>query len=58
MKTTHDSNEQTAKRCGTKKASNDDRITVAKYNYFDEIYWDKMDNAFNTQKGRKMQTKN
>jgi len=34
-KKTHDSNEQTVTRCGTKKASNDDRITVAKYYYFD-----------------------
>ena len=49
MKTTHDSNEQTAKRCGTKKASNDDRITVAKY-YFHEIYWNKIGTAFNTPK--------
>jgi len=50
MKTTHDSVEQTATRCGTKKKSNDERITVAKYYYFNEIYGDKMGTACSTPK--------
>jgi hypothetical protein len=50
MKTTQDSIKQTATRCGTKKASNDDRITVAKYYYFDEIHGNKMGTACNTPK--------
>lgn len=49
MKTTHDNIEQTATRCGTKKARNDDRITLAKY-YVDEIHGDKMGVACNTPK--------
>ena len=50
MKTTNDSIEQIATRCGAKKkANNDDRITVAKC-YFDEIYGDKMGTACNTPK--------
>jgi hypothetical protein len=55
MKTTHDSIEQTATRCGTKKARNDDRITLAKY----YVNGDKMGVACNTPKrGEKCTRKN
>lgn len=50
MKTTQDSIEQTATRRGTKKASNDDRTTVIKYYYFNEMYGDKTGTACSTPK--------